>query len=123
MTGSSPRRGERSRAERPSSSRTTDSCTRDGTYRWLHAGTQNEYDEAGAAQALLGYAIDLTERRSAKEQNAQLFGFPLALVFIAGLDGFFKRVGAGDERLLGWGEEELLSRPFSEFDERRVNFP
>jgi PAS domain S-box-containing protein len=88
---------------------------KDGTYRWLHARTHIEYDETGAPEALLGYATDMTERRSAEEQNAQLFGFPLALIFVAGLDGYFKRVSAGYQRLLGWTEEELLSRPFFEF--------
>jgi PAS domain S-box-containing protein len=88
---------------------------KDGTYRWLHARTNIEYDETGAPEALLGYAMDMTEQRSAEEQNAQLFAFPLALVFVAGLDGYFKRVSAGYERLLGWTEQELLSRPFFEF--------
>jgi PAS domain S-box-containing protein len=88
---------------------------KDGTYRWLHGQTQIESDETGAAQALLGYATDVTGRRAAEEQNAQLFEFPLALLFIAGLDGYFKRVSAGYQRLLGWTEEELLSRPFFEF--------
>jgi PAS domain S-box-containing protein len=88
---------------------------KDGTYRWLHARTHVEYDETGASEALLGYVIDMTERRSAEEQNEQLFGFPLALIFVAGLDGYFKRVSAGYQRLLGWTEEELLSRPFFEF--------
>jgi len=88
---------------------------KDGGYRWLHARTQIEYDESGTAKALLGYAMDMTDRRSAEEQAAQLFGFPLALIFVAGLDGYFKRVSAGYERLLGWTEQELLSRPFFEF--------
>jgi PAS domain S-box-containing protein len=88
---------------------------KDGTYRWLHARTHVEYDETGAAETLLGYAMDMTEQRATERQNAQLFEFPLALVFIAGLDGFFKRVGAGYERLLGWSEDELLTRPFIEF--------
>jgi PAS domain S-box-containing protein len=88
---------------------------KDDTYRWLHARTHIEYDETGAAEALLGHAIDMTERRSAEEQNEQLFGFPLALIFVAGLDGYFRRVSAGYQRLLGWTEQELLSRPFFEF--------
>jgi PAS domain S-box-containing protein len=87
----------------------------DGAYRWLHVRTLAEVDDAGSATAILDYAVDRTEQRSIEDQNAQLFGFPLALVFIAGMDGFFKRVGAGYERMLGWTEEELLSRPFVEF--------
>jgi hypothetical protein len=88
---------------------------KDGTYSWLHARTHVEYKDSGAVDAFLGYAIDMTDRRSVEQQNAQLFAFPLALIFVAGLDGHFKRVSAGYQRLLGWTEEELLSRPFFEF--------
>lgn len=88
---------------------------KEGNYRWLHGQFHVEYDESGAAEALLGYTIDVTERRSMEKQNVQLFASPLALIFVAGLDGYFKRVSAGYERLLGWTEQELLSRPFFEF--------
>jgi PAS domain S-box-containing protein len=53
-------------------------------------------------------------RRSEEELN---FFFTLSLDFlcIAGMDGYFKRVNAAFERLLGWTTEELLSRPFLDF--------
>jgi PAS domain S-box-containing protein len=88
---------------------------KDGTYRWLSARTHVDYDGAGDPEALRGYAFDVTEQHELEEQSAQLFRFPLALLFVAGLDGFFKRVSAGYERLLGWTEDELLSRPFTDF--------
>lgn len=72
-------------------------------------------DGCGTVEYLVVLVQDVTAQRSVEEQNDQLFRFPLALVFIAGLDGYFRRVSAGYERLLGWTEEELLSRPLVEF--------
>jgi len=37
------------------------------------------------------------------------------LVATAGLDGYYKQVNAAFERILGWSEQESLSRPFLEF--------
>lgn len=88
---------------------------RDDSYRWLHTTVRFEYDETGAPAGLIGYGLDVTQRRAAEQQDANLWSFPLALIFVAGLDGYFKRVSAGYERLLGWTEEELLARPFFEF--------
>jgi len=88
---------------------------KDGAYRWLEGRAQIDYDETGSGRALLGYVTDTTDRRAVEEENAHLFEFPLALLFVAGLDGYFKRVSEGYRRLLGWTEEELLSRPFFEF--------
>jgi len=41
-------------------------------------------------------------------------GLPF-LIATAGLDGYYKRVNAAFERILGWSERESLSRPFMEF--------
>ena len=40
---------------------------------------------------------------------------PLLLLCVAGVDGYFKRVGPAWTAKLGWSVEELLSRPFAEF--------
>jgi len=37
------------------------------------------------------------------------------LVVTAGLDGYYKKVNAAFERILGWSEQDSLSRPFMEF--------
>jgi PAS domain S-box-containing protein len=87
----------------------------DGNPIWVQTCVSAVTDELGEPEYLIALVQDITEGRSAEEQNAQLFGFPLALVFVAGLDGYFRRVSAGYERLLGWTEQELLSRPFFEF--------
>ncbi len=45
----------------------------------------------------------------------RLFNRSLDLICIAGLDGYFKRVNPSWTRVLGWTEEELLSRPVEHF--------
>ena len=87
----------------------------DGSSIWVQTSVSAVAGEPGERDYLVALVQDVTDLQSAEAQNAQLFGFPLALVFVAGLDGYFRRVGAGYERLLGWTDQELLSRPFFEF--------
>jgi len=52
--------------------------------------------------------------RVAKELE-RIFNLSLDLICVAGLDGYYKWVNPAFERILGWTEEESLSRPFMEF--------
>ena len=54
-------------------------------------------------------------RRRDKEEIEQFFGVSLDLLCIAGADGYFKRVNPAWQAVLGYDEEELLSRPFLSF--------
>ena len=45
----------------------------------------------------------------------RLFSHSLDLLCIAGLDGYFKRVNPAWTRVLGWSEDELMSRPVADF--------
>lgn len=45
----------------------------------------------------------------------RLFDLALDLLVVAGLDGYFKRVSPSWTRVMGWTEEELLSRPVADF--------
>src|SRR6185369_4779774 len=53
-----------------------------------------------------------TMARSLDDELEQLFDHSLDAVFIAGLDGYLRRVNRGFARRLGYSHEEFLARPF-----------
>ena len=55
------------------------------------------------------------DRRRAERDLVQFFDLSLDLFCIAGADGYFRRINGNFQRLLGYTDEELTSRPFLDF--------
>ncbi len=66
---------------------------------------------------------ELAQRKQAEADQQQIHdGLPV-LIATAGPDGYYKKVNTAFERILGWSEQESLSRPFMDFihpDDRAV---
>ena len=72
-------------------------------------------DESGGITGYVGTAKDLTIRVKAEQERDRYFNFSLDLLGIASTDGYFKRINPTFNRVLGWTDEEFLSRPFLDF--------
>ena len=70
-------------------------------------------DEDGSIREWVGTVADVDERKKA-EQPGRFFTLSLDFLCIAGVDGYFKRLNPAF-KVLGYSEEELLSRPFLDF--------
>lgn len=61
---------------------------------------------------------DVTSRRLAEEalkSSDRIFKHALDMLCLAGFDGYFKILNPSWSRVLGWSEEELLSKPWTAF--------
>lgn len=72
-------------------------------------------DAEGRLCGSVAAGIDITARKLAETERDRLFDYSLDILCIVGFDGRFKRVSPSFERILGWKEEETLSRTIYDF--------
>jgi PAS domain S-box-containing protein len=101
-----------------------------GEQRWVRSTGAAVLDELGRPARVIGVNVDVTRERRREEELRVLAGDLLTAVeasekernriyelsndlfAVAGFDGFLKSINPAWERLLGYSQAELLSRPF-----------
>lgn len=96
---------------------------KDGRDRWLHATVRLTYDETGEPTGLVGFAIDVTARKSAEERlrRSELFldsvveNIPDMILVKDAAELRFVRFNRAGEQLLGYSRDELIGKNDSDF--------
>ena len=83
-----------------------------GKYRYFVVRAVPLLNSDGSAREWVGAVTDVDDEKKA-EQPGRFFTLSLDLLCIAGVDGYFKRLNPAFS-ILGYSEEELLSKPFVE---------
>ncbi len=89
--------------------------TKSGETRWISHLCQSVYGNSGEWMGRRSSNRDITERKRAEEERDRLFDYSLDLLCVIGFDGIFKLVSPSVEKILGWRQEDLLGRSFSDF--------
>ena len=87
----------------------------DGQYRWIQDNGTPYTNPDGSFAGFIGCCQDVTEQVRARRDLDQFFAVSPDPMCIAGLDGYFRRVNPAFPRRLGYTEQELLSRPWTDF--------
>ena len=87
--------------------------TKSGEWKWVHdRGKVVTRDDDGTPLRMTGTHTDIDERKRAEEMLDRFFHLSLDLLCVAGMDGRFKLLNPAFTEVLGYTEEELLTRPF-----------
>jgi PAS domain S-box-containing protein len=93
---------------------------RSGEWRWIDEVGIGVLAE-GKFNMLEGFLSDITAQKEAEEnlqktaeENLRVFNNAVNLNVVCGFDGHFKRVSFSWNTVMGWSEDELLSKPFIE---------
>lgn len=85
-----------------------------GERRWIQINATPFYDEESKKAVLVTFT-NITETVTHRSQIDEIFSASLDLICIAHTSGFFKRVNPSFMNILGYTEEELLTREFLSF--------
>ena len=58
---------------------------------------------------------NISEKRKKEKEVSNFFNISLDMLCIASLDGYFKKINPAFSRILGYSNEELLKKPFTDF--------
>lgn len=88
----------------------------DGEIAFLSGEVDLILDDQGKPDKLIGTCRDITKEKRAEEEIQTMYETTVDLMCVADLaTATFTRVNPAFEKVLGYAEEELLSRPFLEF--------
>lgn len=86
----------------------------DGDWHWFYDRSIDRREENGDI-IIEGLAMDITDRRKAKERFENFFSLVSDIFCIADINGYFRLINPAAHEILGYTEEELMSKPFMEF--------
>ncbi len=88
---------------------------KDGKIVWVNLTVSLVHTDRGVPDYFVAVIEDITLRKQLQEERDRILNTSQNLICIAGMDSWFKYLNPAWERVLGYTQEELLSRPFLDF--------
>jgi len=95
---------------------------KEGTLIWVNLTVSLVRKERGEADYFISAIEDISERKelvieieASRNELEKFFGLVLDMVCVATPDGYFKKLNNSWQEVLGYSNEELLSKPYLEF--------
>jgi PAS domain S-box-containing protein len=85
---------------------------KNGGIVWVALGACLVRDENGEPQCFFADLHDITDRKGVEKIREAIFELPTSLHFVAGFDGYFKKLSPSWVEALGYPLEYLLSIPY-----------
>jgi len=85
--------------------------TKDGGIVWLQWNAVPDYE----TETIYFVTRDITEEREREAERNRIYEMSRDMIGSAGFDGYFKDLNPAWERITGFTNEELMSKPFIEF--------